>query len=183
MRLFLNILGFQTAWWACIAGVGRGFEIPALLYGLVLAGLHLRFAHQPGQEAKLALLALVVGMAVDTLLQMASVIGFYGWALGPLSPFWLWLLWALFAMTLNTSLAFLQNHTLWLSAAAGLVFGPLTYYAGAQLGAASFDNTPVHLGALAITWGFALPVLVYAAQRMFTPSTDTSHIDNLKGTP
>lgn len=183
MRLFLNILGFQTAWWACIAGVGRGFEIPALLYGLVLAGLHLRFAHQPGQEAKLAVLALVVGMAVDTLLQMASVIVFYGWALGPLSPFWLWLLWALFAMTLNTSLVFLQNHTLWLSAAAGLVLGPLTYYAGAQLGAASFDNTPVHLGALAITWGLALPVLVYAAQRMFTPSTDTSHIDNLKGTP
>jgi hypothetical protein len=174
MRLFLNILGFQTAWWACIAGVGHGLEIPALLFGLMLAGLHLRFAHQPRQEAKLAALALGVGLAADTLLQMASVIGFYGWALGPLSPFWLWLLWALFAMTLNTSLAFLQNHSLWLSAAAGLVFGPLTYYAGAQLGAASFDNTPFHLGALAITWGLALPVLVYAAKHFFTPSKGLS---------
>jgi hypothetical protein len=169
MRLFFNILGFQTAWWACIAGVGRGLEIPALLYGLVLAGLHLRFAQQPQQEAKLAALALVVGMVADTLLQMTSVISFYGWALGPLSPFWLWLLWALFAMTLNTSLSFLQTHTLWLSALAGLVFGPLNYYAGAQLGAASFDNTPVHLGALAITWGLALPVLVCAAKHFFTP--------------
>jgi hypothetical protein len=168
MRLFLNILGFQTAWWACIAGVGRGLEIPALLYGLVLAGLHLRFAHQPQQEAKLAALAMLVGMAADTLLQTTSVISFYGWALGPLSPFWLWLLWALFAMTLNTSLKFLQSHTLWLSAAAGLVFGPLTYYAGAQLGAASFDSTPFHFGVLAITWGFALPVLVYAARHFFT---------------
>ncbi len=168
MRLFLNILGFQTAWWACIAGVGLGFEIPALLYGLVLAGLHLRFAHQPRQEAKLAVLTLVIGMAADTLLQTTSVISFYGWALGPLSPFWLWLLWVLFAMTLNTSLKFLQSHTLWLSAAAGLVFGPLTYYAGAQLGAASFDNTLVHLGALAFTWAMALPVLVYAAKHFFT---------------
>ncbi len=168
MRLFLNILGFQTAWWACIAGVGRGLEIPALLYGLVLAGLHLRFAQQPRQEAKLAALALVVGMAADTLLQMASVIRFYGWALGPLSPFWLWLLWVLFAMTLNTSLAFLQTHTLWLSALAGLLFGPLTYYAGAQLGAASFDSTPFHLVTLALIWAIALPVLVYAAKHFFT---------------
>jgi hypothetical protein len=173
MRLFLNILVFQTAWWACIAGVGRGLEIPALLYGLVLAGLHLRFAHQPQQEAKLAALALLLGIAADTLLQTTSVISFYGWALGPLSPFWLWLLWVLFAMTLNTSLKFLQSHTLWLSVAAGLVFGPLTYYAGAQLGAASFDNTPVHLGALAITWGLTLPVLVYAAKHFFTPPKGT----------
>ncbi len=169
MRLFLNILGFQTAWWACIAGVGRGLEIPALVYGLVLAGLHLRFAHQPQQEAKLAALALLLGMAADTLLQTTSVISFYGWALEPLSPFWLWLLWALFAMTLNTSLKFLQSHTLWLSVAAGLVFGPLTYYAGAQLGAASFDNTPFHFGALVFTWAIALPVLVYAARHFFTP--------------
>jgi Protein of unknown function (DUF2878) len=174
MRLFLNILGFQTAWWACIAGVGRGLEIHALVYGLVLASLHLRFAHQPQQEAKLATLALVVGMVADTLLQMTSVISFYGWALGPLSPFWLWLLWVLFAMTLNTSLAFLQNHTLWLSVVAGLVFGPLTYYAGAQLGAASFDSTPFHFSALAITWGFALPVLVYAAKHFSFPSKGLS---------
>jgi len=107
-------------------------------------------------------------MAADSVLQMTSVIDFYGWALGPLSPFWLWLLWALFAMTLNTSLRFLQTHTLWLSCIAGLILGPITYYAGAQLGAASFDNTPLHFGALAITWGFALPALVYAAQHFFT---------------
>ncbi|WP_310614459.1 DUF2878 domain-containing protein [Limnohabitans sp.] len=168
MRLFLNILGFQTAWWACIAGVGRGLEIPALLYGLALAGLHLRFAQQPWQEAKLAAVAVAVGVAADTLLQMTSVISFYGWALGPLSPFWLWLLWGLFAMTLNASLSFLQTQTLWLSALAGLVFGPFTYYAGAQLGAASFDNTLVHLSALALAWATTLPVLVYAAKHFFT---------------
>lgn len=174
MRLFFNILGFQTAWWACIAGVGRGFEIPALLYGLALAGLHLHFAPQRAQEAQLAAFAWVLGMAADTLLQMASVIRFYGWALGPLSPFWLWLLWVLFAMTLNTSLRFLQTHTLWLSSVAGLVLGPLTYLAGAQLGAASFDNSAIHLIALAVTWGLALPVLVYAAKHFFTPSKGLS---------
>jgi hypothetical protein len=102
-------------------------------------------------------------------LQVTSVIQFYGWSLAFLSPFWLWLLWVLFAMTLNTSLALLQTKPLWLSALAGLVFGPLTYYAGAQLGAASFESSFIHIGALALAWMVALPFLVYMAQQLFTP--------------
>ena len=169
MRLFLNAFGFQTAWWACIAGVGHGLEIPALVYGLVLAGLHVAFAPSPWQEVQLAAIALALGIAIDTVLQATSVIQFYGWSLAFLSPFWLWLLWALFAMTLNTSLAFLQTKPLWLSAWAGLVFGPLTYYAGAQLGAASFEHSLPHISALALAWMVTLPFLVYMAQQLFTP--------------
>ena len=169
MRLLLiNALGFQTAWWACIAGIGLGLEIPALAYCLVLAGLHLAFASQPMAEAKLAALALVTGVLADTLLQMANVISFYGWALGPVSPFWLWMLWVLFAMTLNASLSFLQKLPLLLSALGGLAFGPLTYYAGAQLGAASFDASFINVSALALTWMIALPFLVYMAKQLFT---------------
>ena len=169
MRLFLNAFGFQTAWWACIAGVGHGLEIPALVYGLVLAGLHVAFAPKPWQEIQLAAIALALGLVIDTVLQATSVIHFYGWSLAFLSPFWLWLLWVLFAMTLNTSLAFLQTKPLWLSASVGLVFGPLTYYAGAQLGAASFESSLTRTGALALAWMVALPFLVYMAQQLFKP--------------
>jgi hypothetical protein len=168
MRLFLNAFVFQTAWWACIAGVGHGLEIPAILYGLALAGLHVRFAAQPRQEIKLALIALAIGLAVDTLLQATSVVIFYGWSLGFFSPFWLWLLWVLFAMTLNASLGFLQTQPLWVSALLGLVFGPLTYYAGAQLGAASLETSPIQITALALTWMIALPCLVHQAKQIFT---------------
>ena len=166
MRLVLNALGFQIAWWACVAGVGNGFEVPALLLACALVGLHLFFAPRPQDDVQLAAVALVVGLLIDTGLQAASVIRFYGWAWGPLSPFWLWLLWILFAMTLNTSLAFLQTKPLWLSALAGAVFGPLTYYAGAQLGAASLNNSLIQIGALALAWMLALPFLVYTAQHL-----------------
>jgi Protein of unknown function (DUF2878) len=168
MHLFLNALGFQTAWWACIAGVGHGLEIPALLYGLTLASLHTAYAPKPLQEIKLAAVALGMGVAIDTVLQATSVIDFYGWSLTFFSPFWLWLLWVLFAMTLNASLSFLQTTPLWLSALAGLVFGPLTYYAGAQLGAAYFDASFIHITALALVWMMALPFLVYIAKQLFT---------------
>ena len=170
MRLILNALGFPTSWWACIAGVGHGLEIPALLYGLALAVLHVVFAAKPWEEIQLAAIALVIGVVVDTLLQAASVIDFYGWSLAFFSPFWLWLLWVLFAMTLNASLSFLQTTPRWLSALAGLVLGPLTYYAGAKLGAASFDGSFIHLGALALAWMMALPLLVYAAKIIGTVS-------------
>jgi hypothetical protein len=168
MHLFLNAFGFQTAWWVCIAGVGHGLEIPALLYGLSLASLHLAYAPKPSQEIKLAAVALAVGVAIDTVLQATSVIDFYGWSLAFFSPFWLWLLWVLFAMTLNASLSFLQTKPLWLSALAGMVFGPLTYYAGAQLGAAYFDGSFIHTAVLALVWMIALPFLVYVAKQLFT---------------
>jgi len=166
MALFINALGFQSAWWLCVAGVGHGLELPALAYGWVLMGLHLFFAPHPRHELQLAAVAVALGVVVDTGLQTAGVIDFYGWALGPLSPFWLWVLWALFAMTLNASLSFLQSQPLWLSALAGLVFGPLTYVAGAELGAAALVVTPWHLGALALTWLMALPLLVHLAKQL-----------------
>jgi Protein of unknown function (DUF2878) len=170
MRLFINALGFQSAWWACIAGVGHGLEIPALVYGLVLAVLHVAFSRHRKPEIQLAATALLLGLVIDTLLQASSVIEFYGWSLKATSPFWLWLLWVLFAMTLNGSLSFLQTRPWWFSALAGAVLGPLTYYAGAQFGAASFDGADIHIAALALTWMAALPLLVYMAKQLFTCS-------------
>ena len=110
MRLFLNALGFQTAWWACIAGVGHGLEIPALVYGLVLAAVHVTFAPKPRLEIQLAAIALALGVTVDTLLQATSVIQFYGWSLAFLSPFWLWLLWVLFCHDLDDIAVILANQ-------------------------------------------------------------------------
>jgi Protein of unknown function (DUF2878) len=161
---FINAIGFQAAWWACVAGVGRGFEIPALLFCVALGIAHLLQADAPYQEAKLALAAFILGVAVDSWLQVFSVINFYGWAFWKLSPFWLWALWVLFAMTLNSSLAFLKQRPLWLSAALGGLLGPITYLAGTKLGAASFDNSVAHVCFLALVWMVSMPTLVLIAQ-------------------
>jgi hypothetical protein len=168
MNRFINALGFQMGWWACVAGVGLGLEIPALLFCSVLICAHLFFSPLRSTEIKLALTACLAGVVIDSALQYASVINFYGWALSPLSPFWLWMLWVLFALTLNASLAFLKQAPLILSAMAGLVFGPLTYIAGAKLGAAFFDNTLTHVAILGLTWMLAMPALVKMAQIITT---------------
>jgi hypothetical protein len=174
MNRFLNALGYQIGWWACVAGVGIGLEIPALMVGVGLITAMVYVAANPWLEIKLAAAACLLGVVLDSSLQYFSVISFYGWSLLDLSPFWLWLLWIMFALTLNSSLSFLQQLPLGVSAAAGFLFGPLTYYAGAKLGAASFDNTLSHLAVLAVTWMVSMPGLMWLAKRLAQKPSSTS---------
>jgi hypothetical protein len=166
MSVLVNALGFQLAWWALVASVAPGWEGSALALGALMAAAHLRYSRQPRHEARLAALAFGVGLCVDTLLQAAHVIQFHGASLGPLSPVWLWMLWALFGLTLDASMAFLQRRHWALSAVLGGLFGPLSYYAGARMDAATLAPTPINLAALAAAWIIALPLLVGMARRM-----------------
>jgi len=163
MRKLLNAAFFQTVWWACVAGAGRGWELLAVSYGAALACIHLFYTEHPLKELKLAARVVLMGIVVDSTLQYFSIIEFYGWALGPLSPFWLWLLWAWFAMTLNSSLAFLKSTPWMIAALAGLLLGPINYYAGATMGAASFDSSLAHVAAIGLMWAIALPTMVFMA--------------------
>ena len=164
MNRLINALGFQVGWWACVASVGLGLEIPALLFCTALVCAHLTLSDKRTTEIRLAAIVWLLGVVMDSLLQYFSVIHFYGWAFGPLSPFWLWMLWVLFGMTLNTSLDFLQHKSLALAAVAGLILGPLTYLAGAKLGAAAFDGTLTHTTMLALSWLLVMPATVYLAK-------------------
>ena len=174
MNRIINAIGFQIGWFACIASVRYDQEFPAIFFCGLLVGLHFFFSKAPRLDFKLTLIALVLGIVVDSSLQYFSVIRFYGWALGPLSPFWLWMVWVMFALTLNYSLAFLLNKHLLLSAIAGLLFGPLSYIAGAKLGAASFDNSLAHLAVLGMVWMLTLPALVFISKNSSLP-TEVTH--------
>ncbi len=165
LPLLLNAAGFQLAWWALIVAVPWGLEAGALVLGLVLGTAHLRWSPHPRNEIRLAAAACMVGVVVDTSLQAAGVIRFHGWSAGPLSPVWLWMLWALFGFTLDASMAFLQRHHWAVAAVAGSVFGPLSYLGGAKLGAASFMPTMAAVLTLSLAWGVALPILVKLAHR------------------
>ena len=165
MYRFINAIGFQTAWWVCIAGVAHGFEVVALVFCAALACGHLRYTAHAQQDLRLAAWALGIGIVVDTLLQYVGVMHFRGLSILGLSPLWLWMLWVMFALTLNTSLAFLKTKPLALSALAGFVFGPLTYYAGAELGAASWEGSSFPFLTLALAWMVALPSLVFLSRK------------------
>jgi hypothetical protein len=175
MSLLINALGFQLAWWALVAGVAPGLEAAALALCAVLAAAHVRYmSASPRREAALAIAALLVGICVDTVLQATGFITFHGASLGPLSPFWLWMLWALFGLTLDASMAFLKRRHWALSALLGGVFGPLSYLAGAKMGAADLAATPLNFAVLAGAWVIALPLLVGLARRAERVASQTA---------
>ena len=165
---WINAIGFQVGWWACIASVSRGLETQAIAFCVVMAVAHLALSTAPGHELKLAVAALLLGVLVDSTLQALAVIRFHGQAIEPLSPFWLWALWGLFALTLNASLGFLQTMRPVVSMAAGLIFGPLTYLAGARLGAAELQPTVSHTLSLGLAWMLSLPLMVWLARKYFS---------------
>ena len=77
-----------------------------------------------------------------------------------LSPIWIVLMWAGFALTINHSLAWLAAHPL-LPALMGLFGGPMAYYAGLKLGAVEYLLDPLIVSAcLALAWAGALTILV-----------------------
>lgn len=163
MNKLLNAVGFQIGWWACIAGVRLGLEIETIVLCSCWIAVQLWMSTSRQQDIKLAAAALLLGICADSLLQYFSVIDFYGWSFGLLSPFWLWLLWVMFALTLNASLDFLKKLPLIPVSLLGLFFGPFTYVAGAKLGAAQLAVSPVSMLCLAGVWAIALPLLVFFA--------------------
>jgi hypothetical protein len=62
-------------------------------------------------------------------------------------------------------MAFLKRRHLSVSALLGGVFGPLSYLAGAKVGAAEWVSMPLNFAVLGGAWVIALPFLVWLARR------------------
>jgi len=73
-------------------------------------------------------------------------------------------MWALFATTINHSMAWLKNRY-FLALLLGAVFGPLAFIAGESLGAVVFLDRTMALTLLAAGWAVLMPLLLLLAQQ------------------
>lgn len=162
----INFILFQIGWFACVLGAAAQKPgIGVVIAGLVI-GLHLWRAPQPRREIYLLLVAMVIGAAWDSLLVSLAWLEYPAGMLIPdTAPYWIVVLWALFATTLNVSLRWLKQRYL-LAAVLGAIAGPLAYSAGAGFGALQFTDVNNAFMALAIGWAVFTPVLVAISSRM-----------------
>jgi Protein of unknown function (DUF2878) len=158
MRL-VNALGFQLGWWLCVLSVRHDFQAWALAASLLWCVVQWRWSAARWHLISLTWRVAGLGVAIDSVLQAVGWIHFQGWALGPLAPYWLWAIWIMFAFTLNESMAFLSRLPLWVQALTGLVVGPLSYGAGAAMGAAALEQAWAWM-AYALTWMWVLPLVL-----------------------
>jgi hypothetical protein len=156
----LNVIIYQVGWFCCVLGAGWGFPIAGALIGLLLAGLHLLLAVSRKKEALLMLSACLLGTLIDSI---QTALGLFSFTRDPAWPLWLplwvFVIWAQFATLFHYGLHWLSGRYA-LAAILGLAGGPLAYWAGIRVGAASFGPNPLlTIVTLAIVWAFVTPVL------------------------
>lgn len=173
--MLFNIIGFQIGWFACVLGAAYLSPWLGVLNALVILTLHLSRSKQKRAEIRLLLLAAVFGLVFDSVLLQLNGVTFSPMAFWPdaLSPPWMISLWALFASTLNISLAWLKKHTA-LAVLLGGLAGPLCYWAGERLGALSLPNFSLAMLYLAMGWAIAVPLLLKLAS--FLNQTESKHV-------
>jgi hypothetical protein len=164
--LILNFVFCQLGWFASVLGGANHLPWVGPVVVTMIVAWHLHTAVRPAEEALLIAVCGIVGAVYDSALVAAGWLGYPSGLLSAvLAPYWIVTMWMLFATTLNVSLRWLRKRHR-ISAVTGLVAGPLSYIAGAELGGVVFLDRDAALLALAIGWAVMLPALTALAARL-----------------
>lgn len=148
---WINLVWFQVAWFIALFFQEQAVDV--LIFSLLL---HFYFSRQKKADAYRLIAVTLIGSAVDALL---SLYGVFFFADDSLIPFWLILLWAHFALSLQYSMAWLGAKPLWLKSLAGAIFAPLSYFAGVKFSAVALPyGDLLSLFLLAVIWSALMPV-------------------------
>jgi len=162
-----NLILFKAVWALSLFGAASGAGWLGSAGLLVFVGWHIYSSETARADLKVAACAVVIGLTLDTLYMRSGLISYSGEFLWTgFAPLWIIALWANLALTLNGCLRWMQSRPA-LTAVLALVFGPVGYYGGVTLGAATVTGNPVALyGAIGIAWAAALPLLLSLAERL-----------------
>ena len=175
-RTLQNFIAFQIGWLGCVVSAAQGLPLLSLMIAGAVVALHVSTSPTPSRELKLIGIAVLIGATLDSLLLIPGWLRYStGQPLASLAPYWIVALWAMFATTLNESLAWLQRSRL-LAAVCGASSSPLAYWAGARLGAIELVEPLPALTAIGIAWACVLPILTHMARAIRLPATETDRI-------
>jgi hypothetical protein len=164
MNKFLNAILFQLGWFICVSSVAYDLEWIALGVCGFLVGLYLINCNWKREEILTLMIVLPSGIALDSMLEYFHIIDFYGWRFLNWSPFWDWMIWTLFTLTLRSSLDFMKNLSVWIKSLIGLFCAPLSYIAGYKLHAAQLNPSFLNLAIIGVSWMIALPLMLEGVQ-------------------
>ena len=158
--IVINIILFQIGWFACVLTAASNQPLVGAIISLVIIVSHLIMSKQYIHELRIIIIAMVIGLFWDSLIVSAGWITYQsGMVFDFIAPYWIVLMWALFATTLNSSLSWMKEKLI-LSSLFGAIAGPLAYYAGVKLGAVDFINEINALVALSVGWAIFTPLLL-----------------------
>ncbi|MGH8477684.1 MAG: DUF2878 domain-containing protein [Methylococcales bacterium] len=162
----VNFIAFQFGWLACVLGGAHGWPWLGVALSLPILTWHFIQAESVWREACLLMLIAVSGGMLDQCLLGLGLVGYPG-ANGPVQwlPPWMWMLWMLFASTLNVSLRWLRKGPQ-IGALLGFLGGPLAYWGASRLGAVDLLGGAATLAAIGLVWAAAVPAMIWLSRRL-----------------
>jgi hypothetical protein len=167
----INFLAFEAAWFAAVHGGATGHawlgSVPALLVVLLHLAMNRPYILR---EVKLIAAVTLFGTLIETGFMGAGFLTYAGTEPGQmLPPVWVIALWFGFGTLPNASLAWLRTRP-FLQVLMGAIAGPLTYWGGAEMGAATLSqNAGSALFGIGFAWALALPVIFMLADALSEP--------------
>jgi|TARA_B110000240_G_scaffold21256_1_gene21560 hypothetical protein len=166
VNLLINFSIFHLGWLACVVGAANNRAAEGCIAAVALLAVHLYRAELRRNELALIVVAALTGLFWESALLSQGWFAYAGQSpLSNLAPYWLLMIWALFATTINGSLAWMKGRLV-LSMVMGAVFGPMAFVAGEKLGAIVFTDRPSGLLALALGWAVLMPLVMWIADRI-----------------
>ncbi len=173
MNKTINFVASQALWLVSVYGAANAKAWLGPAFFLLFAAWQLHPARRAGGDLKLILLALPLGLLVDSTMAATGLAryaspGLLGW----LAPVWILTLWMGFALTFNHSAAYLLRRP-YLAIAFGAIGGPLSYWIAQRAWGAIEFQQPVWqaLLFLGLMWGTAMAVLSLACRRYDAPAS------------
>lgn len=174
-RTVAAFLAFQLVWIVTALGAATGFAWPGVIAALIAAGWTVLRSSVPMAALGVVMAAAAIGAIGESLLAVTDIMRYAApWPSTALAPVWIVTLWAAFAVTLAPTRTLLGNRWIVASALLGLSLAPLSYVAGARLGALTL-TVPLWQAWLAIgaLWGAAYPLLLAVDQRLMPSPAPT----------
>lgn len=166
--ILVDVAGFQIVWLCCALGAAAGSALPGMAASLAFVTLQLARSVRKLATASLIAAAGLLGVLAESLFSAAGAVHHAApWPSALAAPLWIVGLWMAFATTLGTLGGWLGRRKLTIALIAGAALGPISYLAGARLGALSIgDPMAVSLSVIAGAWGVAMPLLLWIAERL-----------------
>jgi len=177
MHVLINIVAFKIGWVATIFGAANEFPLlgPAVIMIAIL--VHLVATKEPAQELFLVFLAGVIGASFDSLFVAAGWLSYpNGTVVSGLAPYWIIALWMLFATTMNLAFSWLKSR-MRLAALLGAIFGPVSYFFGAQAGAVVINDFSAAMIGLSIAWAISFPLLLELTNQLDDAGSATTEVE------
>jgi len=168
MRFWLNLIGYQAAWFIAVGFAARGLAWPGMLACLGFAAIAYWFSPMKRSDLRLVGTALLCGLLLDGTLAATGWLHYAAPLPALPGPAWIATLWVAFAMTLQHSLQWLMVRPL-SAVLFGAIGGPLAYWGASRGFDAVVFTMPVHATVLlCVGWGIAMSLLVVVARRTST---------------